>query len=117
MKCAKILSVNQFAWTFALVLSLLFAQFIGQQHRLRHTNWHSDVRLQITTQAPSDGSENKNHSCFMFDAVTMADTVSGCIDIFSGTAGKHLLAEAIFTTSWVAPVTRHFLSRAPPRFF
>ena len=117
MKRAMILSSSRKTWIFALVLSLLFTQFLGQHHRLRHAKWDGNTLVQQIYKTSSNGLDETNHSCIVYDAATLADTVSACVAIPLDFTGKYLLAQAILATSWVAPFTHFFLSRAPPHFF
>lgn len=113
---AKPLPLNQLTWVVAIALSLLFAQFAGQYHRIEHTQWRSDASLHRMSQSQNDGYDGKSHSCLTFDAATLADTIGAAPPIALLLEGTHLLAQWIAFTSWDAPVTHHFLSRAPPVF-
>ena len=113
---AKPLSLNQLIWVCAITLSLLFAQFAGQYHRIEHTQWRGDASLHRLVQLSSDGDDNKSHSCLTFDAATLADALGAAPPVALLLEGTHLLAQWIAFISWDAPVAHHFLSRAPPVF-
>jgi len=113
---AKPLSLNQLTWVIAITLSLLFAQFAGQSHRIKHTQWYGGTSLQQHAQPQYADYDNKNHSCLAFDAATLADTCDAVPPMALLLEGTHLLAQWIAFISWDAPVTRHFQSRAPPFF-
>jgi hypothetical protein len=116
MTRAKTLSLNQLMLIFAVTVSLLFAQFAGQHHRIDHTRWQANISLHQLIQAQYDGYDDKHHSCITFDAATLADTVGAAISIALLAPGTHMLAQWIDFISWDAPLTLHFLSRAPPPF-
>jgi hypothetical protein len=116
MTRAKTLSLNQLTWLFALALSLLFAQFTGQRHRIDHAKWQESAGIYQLVQSQYDGYDHKDHSCITFDAATLADAIGAALVLVLLAAGLHMLAQWIAFISWDAPVTRYFLSRAPPVF-
>ena len=113
---AKPLSLNQLTWVIAITLSLLFAQFAGQYHRIKHTQWYGGASLHRQAQPQYDNYDNKSHSCLVFDAATLADTCGAVPSMALLLEGTHLLAQWIAFISWDAPVTHLFQSRAPPFF-
>lgn len=105
--------MNQAPWLFALVLSLLFAQFSGLQHRIEHAKWNdgqSIVRADVSDSAKRD----LQHSCSLFDAATLADSVNAALPCPLLVAGTYLPALWILRASWDAPLLLPFRSRAPP---
>jgi hypothetical protein len=114
----------QSIWIVALILSLLFAQSIGLQHRIEHAGWQGDqgagkfkgqrsTRSEIPLSTDS-GNNKAKHSCSIFDASTLADTfdADSCNAVFANTANSRL--HSVAGASWHAPVVHFFLSRAPP---
>jgi hypothetical protein len=100
-------------WTLAFVLSFLFTQFAGQQHRIEHAQWLSGANP--ATQFQGGGSHYPaNHSCVTFDACALAFALGLAIVLALAIAGKHLPATWIARDSWHAPFVHLFLSRAPP---
>jgi hypothetical protein len=114
MSRAKNLSLSQLTSVFALAFSILFTQFVGQHHRIEHTKWQAGTNLQRLVQTPYDGFDETRHSCVTFDATTLAQAIGAALAIAMLVGGTHMLAQWIACISWDAPVTPHFLSRAPP---
>jgi hypothetical protein len=110
-----------------LIVSLLFAQFVGFLHRIEHAKWLGNQEsIKLNSQAvgnfifdsppPSrfDDKKSTNHSCAAFDAATLADTLNtlDCGTAFPG--NENSASYFVATSSWKAPVFHHYLSRAPP---
>lgn len=112
---ARLASLNRMTCTLVLVLSMLFAQFVGQLHRIEHTQWATDAGEHSLAQWQNDDpGQFKNHSCILFDQDTLALAMGIAFVIALATAGRYLLTPWVERDSWLAPVIHLFLSRAPP---
>jgi hypothetical protein len=109
-------ALNQPRWILALVFSLLFAQFSGLQHRIEHANRHDDQRVSRvdSAKAADDAKKESRHSCSLFDAATLADTLDATPPCPLPAISAYIPAPWIMRASWHAPVFLPFRSRAPP---
>ena len=104
-----------------LVLALLCAQWSGLQHRIQHGFGQSPTVISAS-QAMSGVARNGpfadvgalHHSCLQFDAAALAVTIHSAL--FAGLAlpSDYIRTPSFANTSWHAPFSCHFLSRAPP---
>ena len=107
-----------------LLAMLLFSQWMGMQHRIAHAGWingHPAAMQAVDGAAPGDADDNavpqderKPHSCSLVDGTALADTVAVFLFIPPAPICTRALALWIAYQSWDAPLTRFFLSRAPP---
>ncbi len=114
MKPANALSWRQLCWLFALALSLLASQFVGQRHRIDHSVWLANgAQLSERPSGWAVGSE-ATHSCIALDAACLADLL---------TDAQHPTAPRAFTSPsplplpgaiWAPFFSTYFHSRAPP---
>ncbi len=93
-----------------LALVLLFAQWTGMTHRIKHAPLAQVNVSAFTFQHDSD----HHHSCIIFDAAAIADTVHIPQFVTPLPPGVQVLALWMAFRSWQAPLTLHFSSRAPP---
>lgn len=102
----------------ALVMALLFAQWLGQMHRVAH-----DGLQAVISQVSSDTSPvsqlvahlgDASHSCAAFDAATLAAGICTAAMAVPVLPNLHALALWIAFASRSTPFTAHFHSRAPP---
>lgn len=106
---------TRFVMVFLLTLAMVFAHWQGLSHRIAH---RSSTTLAAASQAAdsSAGTHQKalQHSCLAYDAATVAPALDspGC-----GAAllpGGRLPVFLSAFSSWDAPSTPLFHSRAPP---
>lgn len=107
-----------------LLAMLLFSQWLGMQHRIAHAGWVNGLPAAMQAAGAIDQGTfdsdterhrtNKPHSCSLVDGTALADTVA--VFLFIPPAPVCTLTLALWTAyrSWDAPLTRFFLSRAPP---
>jgi len=96
---------------------MLFAQFVGQLHRIEHARWAGDADHPLAQWQDNDSGQFKNHSCILFDQDTLALALGITFLIALATAGRYLLTPWVERDSWLAPVIHPFLSRAPPSLY
>ena len=109
----KTSAMNQAPWLFALVFSLLFAQFSGLQHRIEHAKWNNGQSI-VRADVSHNAKDDPKHSCSLFDAATLADSVNAAPPCPLPSAGAYLPALWLMRASWDAPLLLPFRSRAPP---
>jgi hypothetical protein len=112
-----------------LIVVVLFAQWMGMRHRIEHAGWinnHAPTALafsldvdeqndaQDTAKISSQVGSKSHHSCALFDGTALADTVAIIPLTLPPPACAKVLALWLAFTSWDAPLTRFFSSRAPP---
>lgn len=94
-----------------LVMAVLFAQWAGLQHGIKHAGLpHSAASIAQFDFTESD----TQHSCIAFDAAALADSIS--LDPYLApllTSARVLALWSAFA-SWDAPFKPYFSSRAPP---
>jgi disulfide bond formation protein DsbB len=103
-----------------LIVVVLFAQWMGMRHRIEHANW-------VNSQPPAGQIDARNgqddfgeqtnghkHSCTLFDGTALADTVAIIPLTLPPPTCPKVLALWLAFSSWDAPLTRFFFSRAPP---
>jgi hypothetical protein len=95
---------------FALAMTVLLAQWIGLHHGIRHAEWQHSL---ASTQ-PVDEESAVFHSCLIFDAATLADSISLNPYVAPLLTGIPLVVLWAAFASWDAPLSLHFSSRAPP---
>jgi hypothetical protein len=102
----------------ALVIALLFAQWLGQMHRVAH-----DGLKTANTELSSSTSQishlvahlgDSSNSCAAFDAATLSAGICTASIAIPVLPNLHELALWIAFASRSAPFTAHFNSRAPP---
>lgn len=95
-----------------LMVAVLFSQWVGLHHGIRHAGLQTP-----SVQAPQiDSEENTSqHSCIAFDAAALTDSISLAPYSAPLLTGARVLALWAAFTSWDAPFTLHFSSRAPPQ--
>ena len=106
---------TRFAIVILLTLAMVFAHWQGLSHRVAHA-WQFPSAVAELAMTATAGSDQKavQHSCLAYDAATVAPALQspGCTaGILPG--GPVLALWAAFT-SWDAPFTRYFSTRAPP---
>jgi hypothetical protein len=95
-----------------LAVALLFAQWTGLKHRISHASLQYQ---QIHASSIDDtGDNDAGHSCAAFDAATVGDTLHFLPFIIPLIRSAQVLALWAAFTSWDAPLTTCFSSRAPP---
>jgi hypothetical protein len=106
-----------------LVIAVLFAQWMGLQHRIEHAdridNHHTaQTVVQTLSDSTSDSSTeyagDKSHSCTLFDGMALADSAPALPFIPMLQTSVQVLALWAAHASWDAPFLCHFSSRAPP---
>jgi hypothetical protein len=102
----------------ALVVALLFSQWMGLQHRILHAGWVNG-KPAATAMAGQDRQVDayghaKSHSCALFDGITLAATAAVFVPALPVVSCAKVTALWIAYKSWAAPLTRFFSSRAPP---
>lgn len=113
MRAARISpqAVNTAATLF-VTLALLFAQWMGVQHRIAHaglSNEHAHASF-----ACFDDDRDTEHSCAAFDAATVGDSAHIAPFVSPLITSAQVLALWAAFISWDAPLTAYFSSRAPP---
>jgi hypothetical protein len=107
-----------------LVIAVLFAQWMGLQHRIAHAdrvdNHHAlQTVVQTLSDSTSDSSAeyagDKSHSCTLFDGMALADGAPALPFIPLLQTSVQVLALWAAHASWDAPFLCHFSSRAPPK--
>lgn len=97
-----------------LTFAMIFAHWQGLSHRIAHA-WQYPTVSEAVAQGPA-GPDQKalQHSCLAYDAATVAPALHtpGC-HLAILPSGRVLAQWAAFT-SWNAPFTPYFSSRAPP---
>jgi len=104
-----------------LVLAVLFAQWMGMRHRIEHAGWINDrpatsqqTALDPDVQIDKQTGQKSHHSCLLFDDATLGNTIAIIpLTLPPPTCARELALWLAFT-SWDAPLTRYFSSRAPP---
>lgn len=94
------------------MIAVLFAQWMGLDHRIKHAVWPDSVAS--IGQIDSDDS-NAYHSCIAFDAAALADSISLNPYLAPLLTGTQVLALWAAFASWDAPFSIYFSSRAPPQ--
>lgn len=89
------------------------------QHRIAHANWagissSAQVAQQNSSAAVNEYEGDKSHSCALFDAATLADTAPAITIALPLQTSAKIFALWLAFTSWDAPHTCAFSSRAPP---
>ena len=101
-----------------LMVVVLFAQWMGMRHRIEHAGWINDrpAVMQIAEQTADEAQPDngKAHSCRLFDDATLAATVTTLPFVLPLQINVRVLALWLAFTSWDAPLTHFFFSRAPP---
>jgi hypothetical protein len=97
-----------------LVVAMLFAQWLGERHRIQHAGWDNGNSAAAAAASAPDIDDNVSHSCAAFDAATLPHVAPGVPFIVPIVASAKVLALWVAFTSWDAPFTLHFSSRAPP---
>jgi hypothetical protein len=95
-----------------LAMALLFAQWVGQHHRISHAGLQQQAN--VTSIADSSGGNDLNHSCAAFDAATVGDSINSIPFVTPLVTSAHVLALWAAFISWDAPLITCFSSRAPP---
>jgi fumarate reductase subunit D len=113
-----IATITTFKSIAALVMVLLFAQWLGQMHRVAHDG------LQTASVESSSGTPNvfqlvahlgdSTHSCAAFDGATLSAGICTASVAMPVIPNLHELALWIAFISRSTPFTAHFHSRAPP---
>ncbi|MDY7572963.1 hypothetical protein [Actimicrobium sp. CCI2.3] len=110
--------MTNFKTITALVVALLFAQWLGQMHRVEHNG--------VTTASASLSADtsfifqlvahlgDSSHSCAAFDAATLSAGICTASVAIPVLPNLHALALWIAFASRSTPFTAHFHSRAPP---
>ncbi|MEB0136769.1 hypothetical protein QN362_15635 [Actimicrobium sp. CCC2.4] len=105
-----------------LVMALLFAQWLGQMHRVAHDG-SATASAKISPEVASGTSSvfqlvahlgDSSHSCAAFDAATLSAGICTAAIAIPVLPNLHALALWIAFASRLPPFTAHFLSRAPP---
>ncbi|WP_344762308.1 hypothetical protein [Actimicrobium antarcticum] len=103
-----------------LVLAILFAQWLGEMHRIAHSGLASIPSTQeIHTSSIQQlvvHLGDPAHGCAAFDAATLADGINTCAFNLPVLPNLHVLALWIAFDSWSVPFQPNFHSRAPPSF-
>ena len=120
----KTARAKRLAFITALVMSVLFSQWVGVVHRVLHGGVALPVSMSMSTGVQSlDLAPIQHliaqwteaaHSCAAFDAAALADVLHYAPCIIPTVPNTHQLALWIAFASWSAPFHIHFLSRAPP---
>jgi hypothetical protein len=112
-----------------LIIVVLFAQWMGMRHRIEHAGWinnHAPTAsafsldadelkdAQGDAQTSSNAGNKSHHSCALFDGTALADTVAIIPLTLPPPTCAKVLALWLAFTSWDAPLTHFFSSRAPP---
>lgn len=102
---------THFAFAVMLMMAVLFAQWVGLNHGIRHAG----LQQSPASFAQIEGDEGEaQHSCIAFDAATLADSIPLAPYLAPLLTGARVLALWIAFASWNAPFTPYFSSRAPP---
>lgn len=95
-----------------MALALLFAQWMGVQHRIAHAGpLHEHAHA---SSAHTYDDRDADHSCAAFDAATIGDSVHMNPFVSPLITSAQVLALWAAFISWDAPLTAYFSSRAPP---
>ncbi|MFJ2989032.1 hypothetical protein ACIPF8_14305 [Collimonas sp. NPDC087041] len=102
-----------------LVLTILFAQWLGLTHSIVHAAWENKQSTHLThltsvIEQSIEGGGKAHHSCAAFDDATLAAAIYTVPLTLPPLPGKHVLAKWQAFASWDAPFTCHFSPRAPP---
>jgi hypothetical protein len=95
-----------------LMLAMLGAQWVGLTHRVEHADWRQAASA--ASVLSSDSGKDVTHSCTLFDAATLAFSLHTPSFIAPLLSNVRVLALWAAFSSWSAPFTCHFSSRAPP---
>lgn len=95
----------------AVAMAMLLAQWIGLHHGVRHAGVDP---VAVASGAVEVNYDETVHSCLIFDAATLADSVDLNPYAAPLPTGLAMRAFCAAFVSWSMPVTRHFSSRAPP---
>jgi hypothetical protein len=103
----------------ALVMALLFAQWLGQMHRIAHEGLRTAQAETSTNNSTSIVQlvahlGDSGHSCAAFDAATLSAGICTASVAMPVLPNDHELALWIAFASRSTPFTAHFHSRAPP---
>lgn len=104
-----------------LVLAVLFAQWMGMRHRIEHAGWVNDrpatsqqTALDPDVQSAEQTGQKSPHSCLLFDDATLGNSIVIIpLKLPPPTCARERALWLAFT-SWDAPLTSYFSSRAPP---
>ncbi len=95
-----------------LMIAMLFAQWTGLDHRIRH----AALPYSVASFGQIDSDDNNAyHSCIALDAAALADSISPNPYLAPLLTGARVLALWAAFASWDAPFSIHFSSRAPPQ--
>jgi len=109
-----------------LIIAVLFAQWMGLQHRIEHADGADNLHAAQTISASSSATSSdipvavteyagdKSHSCTLFDGMALADSAAVRPFIPLLQTSVQILALRAAHASWDAPFLCHFSSRAPP---
>lgn len=103
-----------------LVVTLLFAQWLGLAHRIEHGR-PAEVTQQVQVNLPALQGDSAGydkaleHNCALFDGAALASVLHSPTVSLAILPGAKVLALWTAFASWDAPVLLHFSSRAPPR--
>lgn len=101
-----------------LVLSLLFAQWLGASHAIAHAS--QNVVISVTNAEPAVGDtfdhQKSSSFCSLFDAAALGAAVhtTPCTDPSFFNPSLH--EQSRFSASWIQPFNVFFSSRAPPLY-
>jgi hypothetical protein len=97
-----------------LAMAMLFAQWMGLNHRISHSAPQQQDLVGAAAPTNAGSAADKLHSCALYDAATVADLVPMPPAAGVLIASMQVLAQWAAFTSWQAPPTTCFSSRAPP---
>jgi hypothetical protein len=114
---------NRPCFAAVLIALVLFAQWMGMNHRIehadlvngRHTVLHVAASQTANADLPVEYAGDKSHSCTLYDGVALADSAPPLFFLPVLQTGVRILALWAAHASWDAPLLCHFSSRAPPR--
>lgn len=98
-----------------LTMAMVFAHWQGLSHRIAHASQYPNASGSLAVSMPS-GSHQKalQHSCLAYDAATVAPALPSPACTAGILPGGRVLAQWAAFSSWDAPFTPYFSSRAPP---
>ncbi|HEV2611168.1 MAG TPA: hypothetical protein VGU61_12935 [Noviherbaspirillum sp.] len=109
-------STHRILFAILMAAALVFAQWLGLQHRIVHAGLQHSLAATLSDESAPDQSHapDASHSCAVFDAAAMADTMHVPPYIAPLMTSNEVLARWAAFRCWDAPLALHFSSRAPP---
>jgi hypothetical protein len=100
-----------------LVLSLLFAQWLGISHSIFHASQNSVVSIANVEPVGGDTFDHQKSSsfCSLFDAAALGVAVHATPCTAPAVFTPTLHEQSSFQLGWIQPFSVYFSSRAPPQ--